>query len=397
LLSQLGVGFILFYAPIFFVEQVGLTATQVGIGIGSQSVSGIVGRILGGSWADSPRIGRRKVLLLSAAISAAADGVLMLSYNFPVFLIGNLLMGMGIGLYWPATEAVVADLTTAETRNEAYAVVRLSDNLGIGIGVVLGGAVISFTNLYRLLFVADGITYLIFFGIIYTSITETLHPDDEAPSFSSGWMTALRDRVLIVYSLVNVMFTTYIAQIQSTLPLYLSQYVDAGGGESGLSNLKITLLFTWHVILLVGLQIPVIRYLARFSHTQALTFSALCWGLSFAITGLAGIASMAAIAAAAVALGIMALATVSYTPSSSSLVVDLAPDNLRGVYFSVNSLCWAVGYAIGPPIGGWSIDQGEPFIHQFWLIAAASVAIAIAILLYLNHLLHHHTQPDPDG
>ncbi|PZV15760.1 MAG: MFS transporter, partial [Leptolyngbya sp.] len=32
LLSQVGIGFTLFYAPIFFTTQVGLTATQVGLG-----------------------------------------------------------------------------------------------------------------------------------------------------------------------------------------------------------------------------------------------------------------------------------------------------------------------------------------------------------------------------
>ncbi|HEY9597769.1 MAG TPA: MFS transporter, partial [Cyanophyceae cyanobacterium] len=38
-LSQVGSGFTLFYAPIFFVNQVGLSATAVGIGLGSASVS----------------------------------------------------------------------------------------------------------------------------------------------------------------------------------------------------------------------------------------------------------------------------------------------------------------------------------------------------------------------
>ena len=64
LLSQLGTGFTLFYAPIYFVNQVGLSATAVGIGIGSGSITGIAGRILGGSFADSPRWGRRKTLLM---------------------------------------------------------------------------------------------------------------------------------------------------------------------------------------------------------------------------------------------------------------------------------------------------------------------------------------------
>gem|GEM_PF-5919810 len=70
LLSQLGNGFTLFYAPIFFVNQVGLSATAVGIGLGSSSISGVVGRFIGGSASDSPRWGRRKTLLASAAVSA---------------------------------------------------------------------------------------------------------------------------------------------------------------------------------------------------------------------------------------------------------------------------------------------------------------------------------------
>ena len=54
LLSQIGSGFTLFYAPIFFVNQVGLSTTLVGIALGSGSVSGVIGRFLGGQWADSP-------------------------------------------------------------------------------------------------------------------------------------------------------------------------------------------------------------------------------------------------------------------------------------------------------------------------------------------------------
>lgn len=139
LLSQIGIGFTLFYAPIFFVDQVGLSATQVGLGIGLGSVAGMAGRFLGGSLADSPRWGRRPVLLGSALISALADLVLVLADDFPIFVLGNLLMGFGVGLYWPATEAVVADIATESQRNEAFAMVRLADSLGLGLGVVLGG------------------------------------------------------------------------------------------------------------------------------------------------------------------------------------------------------------------------------------------------------------------
>src|SRR4028119_386163 len=86
LLSQIGSGFTLFYAPIFFVNQVGLSATAVGIGLGSGSITGVIGRFLGGSFADSKSWGRRPTLLLSAAVCAIASVILALTFNFPVFI-----------------------------------------------------------------------------------------------------------------------------------------------------------------------------------------------------------------------------------------------------------------------------------------------------------------------
>ena len=170
LLSQVGIGFVLFYAPIFFVNQVGLSAAQVGLGIGCEALSGMLGRFLGGSMTDSRQWGRRQTLLLSALVSALADAVFIASNNFPVFVLGNVLMGFGVGLYWPSTESVVADITPAADRNEAFALVRLADSVGLGIGVSLGGVLIATTQQYRLLFAIDGITFLFFFGINYGAI-----------------------------------------------------------------------------------------------------------------------------------------------------------------------------------------------------------------------------------
>jgi MFS family permease len=87
-------------------------------------------------------------------------------------------------------------------------------------------------------------------------------------------------------------------------------------------------------------------------------------------------------------MGLFAIATVSYTPSASSLVADIAPVDLRGIYLSINSLCWAVGYAIGPPLGGWAMDQSRAIVYGFWLALALSVGVAIAILQYLNRILN---------
>lgn len=380
LLSQLGIGFTLFYAPLFFTDDVGLSATAIGLGLGSQSLSGMMGRFAGGSMADSPRWGRRRTLLLSAAISAVADGCFVVTQGFTGFVIANLLMGLGVGLYWPATEAVVADLTTEQNRNEAFAIVRLADSLGLSAGVVVGGAVIAAFQAYRVLFALDGITFLIFYAVVAMAITETLTTQDASGNFWQGWRVAARDRTLQIYVAVNCLFTLYLSQSQSTLPLYLNRFtrLDNHAAVGGI--------FTWAIVLTALCQLPMVRWLRRFTHPHALMIATSFWALHFVSVWLVGQQLINPILFVLMGLTAMALGTVAYTPVASSLVVGLAPQDLRGVYLSINSMCWAIGYLIGPPLGGWALDND--MAHSFWLLLTASTIGSSLILLVLQTRMH---------
>ncbi|ACA98541.1 MULTISPECIES: MFS transporter [Cyanophyceae] len=382
LLSQIGTGFTAFYAPIFFVNQVGLSATQVGLALGSASVSGVVGRFLGGTGADNPAWGRKKTLLAAAGVSAIADVALATADTFWLLVLGNLLMGLGIGLYWPATETVVADLTSGSQRNEAFALVRLADNIGLGTGVMLGGLIIATIQNYRLLFVLDGISFVVFFGVIWVAIAETYQSHEDVQADGNSWLTALQDQRLVIYMAVNVMFTLYIAQIQSTAPLYLTNFIE-------FSPQVISGLFAWHIVFASVCQLPIARRLNGLSRPHALMVSLLLWGMGFTVMWGAGIGAIPALVGAIASLGILALATDAYTPAASALVVDLAPASQRGVYLALNSQCWAIGYLIGPPIGGWALDQVPAIAHGFWLAGAVSIVPCLLTLRYLETLITH--------
>ncbi|PSN10502.1 MFS transporter, partial [filamentous cyanobacterium CCP5] len=223
--------------------------------------------------------------------------------------------------------------------------------------------------------------------VIYWAIRETLAKQHgETASFWQGWGQALGDRSLIIYVAVNIMFTGYLSQVQSTLPVYFNRFVGSSNG-GGLSEGTLSILFAGHVALAAILQLPVARYLNRYSQPRGLMLSAISWGIGFLLVGLAGYSGMFPTLWAAAALAVMALGMIAYTPIASSLVVLLAPANQRGVYLSVNSMCWAIGYLIGPPVGGWALDQGRTVANGFWLLLALSILLTIAILQWLDQRL----------
>jgi MFS family permease len=381
LLSEIGSGFTIFYAPIFFVQQVGLSATSVGLALGSASISGIAGRLISGTYAD--RWGRKPVLLLATFVLAISCFIFAITNSFSMLVVGCLVQGLGLGLYWPANEAIVADLTDGEERRFAYAITRLADNLGMGLGIIAGGILISASGSYRTLFIIDGISFCCFLLTIAIGIQETLQAQTRAVRFISGYATALRDRRLLVYVAVNIILTVYISQTQTTLPLYFSGFVPQVGA-SGFSPQIISTLFTGHLLMTIAAQLPMLKLLQKLSHARSLIISGVFWLLGFIAISITGTAANLQLLWASLGLGLFALAIVCYTPTASALIADLAPPSLRGVYTSINSLCWAAGYAIGPPLGGWALDRSFEFAHNFWLGLAATLPIVWVILLWLE-------------
>ncbi len=391
LLSEIGSGFTIFYAPIFFVQQVGLSATSVGIALGSASISGVAGRLISGTYAD--RWGRKPVILLSTFILGISCFIFASTQNFTALICGCLVQGLGLGLYWPANEAIVADLTMGEERRLAYAFTRLADNVGLGVGIIAGGLLISSSGAYRSLFIIDGISFCCFFSILFFGIKETLQPEKHQAKFTNGYIVAFRDRRLLIYITVNIILTVYISQTQSTLPLYFSNFVPQSG-KMGFDPKVISSLFTWHLLMTIACQIPILKFLHRFSHARSLMISSGCWLLGFFCMTITGTVADFQLIWAGLGLALFALAIAAYTPTASALIADLSPSSLRGVYASINSLCWAAGYAIGPPLGGWALDRSVQFAHNFWLGLAATVPIVLAILWQLERQIDRHSIHD---
>lgn len=383
----LGQGFTLVYASIYFVNQLGFSATQVGLALSSSGFAGIVGRFLAGNMLDSPWVGRRGTLLLAALLSGIAGFCLAFADTFELLIAGNVLMGLGISLYWPATLAMTTDLTTPENRTEAFALTRLADNLGLGVGALLAGQYIALSGNYRTLFMGKGVLYLCFGLVIYWAITETRQTQATPRQLVRNWWQALNDRLFLTYLIANIFFTTYAAQLNSTLPLYLANFVPGGNTDTGFSEQLISYLFFWHAFLKIVLQLPLLRWLRHLAHVNILLIALVLWTGGFLLIWITGVIPAYALGSAYATFALIAIAEILYAPSAVALVGEIAPQDLRGIYFSLESECWAIGFLIGPALGGWALDHPTQLGTNFWLVMLGSTVVAGSILFMLRQRL----------
>jgi len=246
--------------------------------------------------------------------------------------------------------------------------------------VTLASAIVVAVGAYRLLFVIDAITYLIFFAIVLVKVQETrVMQAGSSGNFWAGWGWAFQDRALMLFLIPNSLLTMYVAQLFSSLPLYFNTAVQLGEAQIGY-------LFALQGVMIVCLQIPIARFLNRIPRVRGLLIASGAWSLGFGLILLTGTipASGFSILGALLGLAVISIAVMTYNPSASSLIVDLAPPQLRGVYFSVNSLCWAAGFMVGPAVGGAVLDLQEPLNHLLWLGLILTTAVVAGLLLQLD-------------
>ena len=382
LLIQVSYGLINFYIPILFVNQMGFSATAVGFALSLCAVTEVAGHFVGGTLADSPRFGRKAVLSLAAGLGALVSAVLVVAHSLGLLILASFILGISLGFYWTASGAAVMDATEPEERSSAFAVMGVAEYIGIGVGILGGSALLTVVGAEpELIFVGCGLMFLAFLGLVQGAMTAEYPQRPESAQGAGGIALALKDRALLVFMAANIFFTTYVALVTSTIPLYFTNFLAGSDPVPGVSVGSTATLFTGcYIGVGAVLQIPTTSLLTPLRRIWVLSGAIALWGLGFALLWAAGTFAAAQFIWAIVALCLLSLASVAYKPFFVATVSDLAPPALRGAYIAVSSQCWTVGYFIGPLLGGWAMDQTAVVAQRFWLGVGLSATVCIALL-----------------
>jgi predicted MFS family arabinose efflux permease len=367
LVNAFGNGITFPFVAIYLHNVRGFSLGTAGLVLATNGVFSLLASPVAGWLSD--RVGGRITLAGALVLMAVGVGSLALAHEPWQAYLSMALVGWGNGSFWPSQSTMLAGLAPRERRHAAYALQRVSRNLGIGLGGLTGGLIATTTNpaSFTVLFVVDAVTFLGFVVVL------AFVPDPELPPQEEGarpgrYLDVLRDRLLLGIVGLNVLFVSAGYAQMELLPVFAKN-------EAGVTERAIGVIFLVNTLVIVLAQLPVAHALEGRRRMPGLALMTVLWATAWLIVFVCGATfeSLAAAAGFALAGVVFGLGECFQGPTQGALVADLAPARLRGRYMALSTMSWEIGFVVGPAIGGFVLDR-QPL--ALWPLAAGACLLA---------------------
>lgn len=337
------------------------------------SVSGFVSSVIAGSLVD--RFGRKGMMVIGLFGMAIVYLGYMPAREFWQFALLMLLSGSFNPLYRVGTDAIVADMIEPENRTQAYSLVRMGRNVGVALGPILGGLVLS--RSYNIGFITASIA-LTFFGLLTIFfLKETLQRDPNRHHDS------LRDQLRVISeALRNKAFSRMVGsftlmEICATLMwVVLAVYIKQ---NYGIGEAQYSWIPTTNALMVIFLQVLITRLTQKHSPTRVMPVGAAFYAVAMLLVALSG-----NFWGFLLAMIIMTFGELITAPTATAYVANLAPADQRGRYLGFFGLAWYVALSIGPMGTGFLSDSIS--IHAPWFAGAIVGVISVLSFLSLRRL-----------
>jgi MFS family permease len=330
LVNRIG-SFIVPYLSLVLRREFRLPEAAAGALLAAYGIGSLVSVLAGGVLTD--RLGRRATTLLSLGGSGALAMAMAAAPSLPVFLGLLLAFGFLADLYRPASSAIITDSLPSADRAVGFAAVRMAVNLGFAVGLAAGGFLADWS--WRLLFLGDGLTTLLFAGIVLFLVPETRPIASVGDGSSPPGRSPLRDDVFAQALFTSVAYGLVLFTFFTVLPLtvtgagYPARTYGALLGVNGV---------------LIGLfEVAIADRLRRFRRLRVAALGLLLTGAGFALTPV--ILHWAWILFTVL---VWTAGEILTSPQHGAFVADWAPPAARGRYLSLYQATWSVALALNP-------------------------------------------------
>jgi MFS family permease len=379
IIDSLGDGLFVPFGIVYFLRTTSLHLAVIGFCLTLAGLLALPAAGLGGMLTD--RFSSASVVITGNLVSAAAFfGYLTVAHAWQLVFFA-LLAASGGRFFWTANLAVVGDAFGPAERPRWFAFQRAARNAGFGLGGLLGAAAISLHGGFRLLAAANAVSYLLAATLMFvwrrrhggSAARERTRPATarDRDSGRSGFLVALRDVPFMLLSLTNFLFVICMLSLDVLLTVYLVRGLGEPAWLSGL-------LFATNTILVGAAQTIVSRTVEPLRPVRTLQLAAAVWAVSFLfLWGVGAVPHAAVIPCVFGAVLVFTAAELIQGPTLNTLVVEAAPERLRGRYLGIYQLSWALGQAAAPGLLSWlySAGTGWPWIVLTGVCGACTATI----------------------
>lgn len=378
-LSAFGLGFTVPYLYVYVAQVRGLGAMTAGLVLAVFAVAALV--VL--PFAGRTIVRRGPLPVLLAALVAAAVGALGLGLatSAAAVLAAAAVLGAGQAVTQPALATMIVDSSTAQTRSRAFAMQFFLQNLGLGVGGLIGGHLVDTSSAasFTLLFAIEAAMFLLLV-VVMTTVRLPHAPRIGAapvPSGRGSWKQLLGNRAMVQLCVLGfVLFFACYGQFESGLSAY-------GVEAAGISTSALGTALAANTLVIVVAQFAVLRFVERRRRSRVIAAVGLIWAVAWAVAGYAGLghgSQEMATAAFVSTYALFGLGEAMLSPTVAPLVADLAPEGMAGQYNSAFALVKQLALAVGPAVGGpLGASLHAPYIVAFVLFSLGITVLAVRL------------------
>lgn len=222
--STLGNGVFYVCSALYFTRIVGISATQLGLGL---TIAGAVGMAAGmplGHLAD--RFGpRRTASLLSVGAGLASATYLVVGSLLP-FVMTACVYALCQRGGTAARQALLASVVDKSKLTETRAYLQTMTNAGLSVGAALGGVALHFDTkqAYLTALALDALAYLVA-ALVLLRVPAAPSPPTGAPD--GPRLAVLKDRPFVLITAINMVMMLHIPLIDVAIPLWVATYTEA--------------------------------------------------------------------------------------------------------------------------------------------------------------------------
>ncbi|MFJ6788264.1 MFS transporter [Streptomyces angustmyceticus] len=381
-LSAFGSGFTVPYLYVYVAKVRDLGPSTAGAVLAMLAVAALVVLPLTGRVID--RRGPLPVAVVGSVSAAVGSLGIGLSSTEPLVIAAAIALGAGIAVIQPALATMIVWCSTTLTRSRAFATQFFLNNLGLGVGGLVGGLLVdeSHASSFVRLFGIEAAMFLVLGAAVATvRLPRAPKVEDAVPTeerAKGAWRAMFADRRMVWLCVLGfVLFFACYGQFESGLAAYVTEVTRIPPASLGIA-------LAANTAAIVAAQFVVLKLVERRRRSRVMALVGMVWTVAWIAAGLSGLVHGAQVVATTLLISTYALFGIGesmLSPTVAPLVADLAPASLIGQYNSAFALVKQLALAVGPAVGALMVGHGMYMAYIGMLVVCALGITALSLWL----------------